>query len=241
LGVDHDAEPRTDEALMKGQNMGPALALLHRSWRYAQQLDRPVWDFAVEIHTLQRLGLTTSDLRWLACKGYVEHADEVRIAGQEVRTFQRYGPLSFSKRTSFILTEKGLLLYRLDEPERNEHCANHERPSSHVNGAPTEARVPSWDRDRQELRLGGILVKQFKVPAPNQEIILSTFQDDGWPPRIDDPLPPQQNQDSKRRLHDTINALNRNQKQPLLRFLGDGSGEGILWQPVLGAPTDESF
>jgi len=99
--------------------------------------------------------------------------------------------------------------------------------------------VPIWDRERQELRLGGILVKQFKVPAPNQEIILSTFQDDGWPPRIDDPLPPQHNQDSKRRLHDTINALNRNQKQSLLRFLGDGSGEGIRWQAISGTLPDE--
>jgi len=35
---------------------------------------------------------------------------------------------------------------------------------------------------------------------------LGAFEDDGWPPRIDDPLPPQKDQDSKRRLADTSGA-----------------------------------
>jgi hypothetical protein len=34
------------------------------------------------------------------------------------------------------------------------------------------------------------VVKEFKLPAPNQETILTAFQEEGWPPRIDDPLPP---------------------------------------------------
>ena len=74
------------------------------------------------------------------------------------------------------------------------------------------------------------VIKRYRVPAPNQELILSAFQEEGWVPRIDDPLAPQLNQDSKRRLHDTINSLNRNQKQSLIRFLGDGKGEGIRWE-----------
>jgi hypothetical protein len=73
-------------------------------------------------------------------------------------------------------------------------------------------------------------VKQFKVPAPNQEIILAAFEEENWTARIDDPLVPHPAIDSKRRLHDTINSLNRNQKNPLLRFLGDGNGEGICWE-----------
>jgi hypothetical protein len=31
-------------------------------------------------------------------------------------------------------------------------------------------------------------------------------------------------------LHDTIKALNRKQKVCLVRFMGDGSGEGIRWE-----------
>jgi hypothetical protein len=46
-------------------------------------------------------------------------------------------------------------------------------------------------------------------------------------------LPPNSEQNSKRRLHDTINSLNRNQKQNLLRFTGDGSGQGIRWELVV--------
>ena len=48
--------------------------------------------------------------------------------------------------------------------------------------------------------------------------------------RIDDPLSPKLDQDPKRRLHDTINSLNRNQKRPLVRFLGDGSGQCVRWE-----------
>ncbi len=44
---------------------------------YAQDADRSPWDFAVEIDSLINVGLTTSDLRWLVTKGYVEHAQEV--------------------------------------------------------------------------------------------------------------------------------------------------------------------
>jgi len=79
--------------------------------------------------------------------------------------------------------------------------------------------------------MGEMVVKQFKVPAPNQEVILASFEEEGWPPRIDDPLPPQADQDSKRRLHDTIITLNRHQKNRLIRFSGDGSGEGVRWDP----------
>ncbi len=75
-------------------------------------------------------------------------------------------------------------------------------------------------------------MKQFKVPAANQERILAAFEEEGWPIRIDDPLPPNSEQDSKRRLHDTINSLNRNQKQNLIRFVGDGSGQGVRWELV---------
>jgi hypothetical protein len=101
--------------------------------------------------------------------------------------------------------------------------------------APTcSPQIPQWDKERQELRLGDLVVKQFKVPAPNQELILAAFQEEGWPPRMDDPLPPHPEQDSKRRLHDTITTLNRHQKHRLIRFSGDGSGEGVRWELLVG-------
>ena len=91
---------------------------------------------------------------------------------------------------------------------------------------------PIWDRDRRKLSFGPHLVKHFKVPAPNQELILQSFEEESWPMRLDDPLPYHAAIDPKRRLHDTINSLNRNQRVPLLRFLGDGNGQAILWEHI---------
>ena len=81
----------------------------------------------------------------------------------------------------------------------------------------------------------GQIVKQFKVPSPTQESILAAFEEEGWPAAIDDPLPPQPEQDSKRRMRNTIQHLNANQKVPLVFFRGDGSGQRILWEPAEGS------
>lgn len=109
------------------------------------------------------------------------------------------------------------------------HTSISAAPSSAASVLPL-TMSPTWDRDRQQLRVGKVIVKEFKVPASNQEAILAAFQEENWPPRIDDPLSPVPDQDPKRRLHDTINSLNRNQKQALVRFLGDGSGQGVRWE-----------
>jgi hypothetical protein len=65
-----------------------------------------------------------------------------------------------------------------------------------------------------------------------QEAILIAFEEERWPPRIDDPLPGSPDLLPKRRLHDTIKSLNRNQKNRLVRFMGDGTGEGVRWELV---------
>ena len=211
--------------------MPEALTLLRRAYDYARQLKRDVWDFAVEVLVLRRVGLTNSDYRWLLCNGYVDHADEITLPGQDGRAFRRLGNLSFSKRTCFVLTESGAAFAEkvCGRPTGRSEIGG-DGESGGDNGAVQQ--TPEWDRDRQELRLGRIVVKQFKVPAPNQETILAAFEEERWPPRIDDPLPPQAEQDAKRRLHDTINGLNKNQKSQLLHFLGDGSGQGIRWELI---------
>jgi hypothetical protein len=92
------------------------------------------------------------------------------------------------------------------------------------------ASKPQWDAAYRELRLGKCVVKEYRVPSVNQEAILSAFQEEGWPHRIDDPLPPQENIEPKCRLHDAIKRLNRSQKDRLIRFRGDGTGEGVCWE-----------
>ena len=88
------------------------------------------------------------------------------------------------------------------------------------------------------------MIKKFKWRAANQERVLAVFEEEGWPARIDDPLPPSPEIDSKRRLGDTIKCLNRNQLAAIVRFLGDGSGEGVIWEwrapPPAARPAAET-
>jgi len=102
---------------------------------------------------------------------------------------------------------------------------------AHQNGAV----IPHWDPATRVLRLGGRIVKKFRVPSSTQEIILASFQEEGWPPCLDDPLPPINDGCPKDRLRDTIRHLNSNQKNRLIRFRGDGTGQGILWELIDGS------
>lgn len=97
-----------------------------------------------------------------------------------------------------------------------------------------QALRPNWDAKRRELRVNETVVKRFRQPAQNQELILAVFEEDGWPERIDDPLPPDPVRDAKERLHDVIKKLNRAQDVPLIRFRGDGTGTGVLWELLDG-------
>jgi hypothetical protein len=214
----------------------PALAELLKAREYADSAQQDVWQFAVEIATLRHFGLTESDFRWLVCVGYVEHAREVTRLEDDSREFRRTGNLSFSKHSCFVLTRGGVAFAR--DPANGQRnvkdvIAKVERESPKLecpgNGKPL---VPHWDAGRRELRLNEVLVKHFKWTAPNQELILAAFEEDGWATHVDDPLLPDPDQDPKRRLSDTIKCLNRNQQNALIHFRGDGTGEGVIWELV---------
>jgi hypothetical protein len=75
-----------------------------------------------------------------------------------------------------------------------------------------------------------VVVKDFQQPAPSQKAALWAFEEEGWKRTMDDPLPPEPGLDRKRRLHDTVNNLNRNQRVPLLKFSCCRCGEGLRWE-----------
>jgi hypothetical protein len=222
-----------------------ALQLLADAAACAHDVGADVWQFSVELSALRRAGLTTNECRWLVAKGLARHAREVTLPDADRRVFQNYSNLALSKRTCFVIAERGIAYAnallrsqprRRATDARDSNAVNRRRPNPESNGH-SGTLTPTWDSDRQQLRVGRVIVKEFKVPAANQEAILAAFQEENWVPRIDDPLAPQLNQDSKRRLHDTINSLNRNQKHSLIRFLGDGKGEGIRWEFAPDPPT----
>ncbi len=209
----------------------PVLQLLLRATQYADDTGRDRWDFAVELSSLLTTGAGHSELRWLACKGYIAHAVETTLPGDSTRCFRPAGELQFPTSTCFVLTDAGAAALAYQETE----VLSTSLPPSPVVATPRlngHKPKPIWDHFRQELRVGEFVVKQFKVPAPNQETVLTVFEEEGWPVRIDDPLPPREEQDTKRRLHETITSLNRRQRVRLVRFMGDGSGQGVLWELI---------
>ncbi|MCA9248453.1 MAG: hypothetical protein KDA42_15105 [Planctomycetales bacterium] len=227
--------------------------LLFQAHEYATELGLSVWDFAVDIESLRAAGFTNNDLRWLICNRYVEHRREVRNSNDFKREFRECSGWTFFKRSCFVLTSDGLQFFQtsnrpvlthatkgafeLARPFNSNRLPDQYAANGGLNGSTLAApvngagsRLPNWDAARQELRVGELLVKQFRLPSPNQGTVLMVFEEEGWPARIDDPLPPHPDIDPKRRLHDTIKSLNRNQKNKVLRFKGDGSGVGVLWE-----------
>ena len=211
-------------------NTSTGLVRLAGALDQASDTGRDRWDFAVEIQELLAAGLTTSDLRWLVCKGYVEHAREITLPGEDGRAFQPTGNLTFAKRTCFVLTAGGLSAVEGRSAAASASCRIGHVSRVDASHGHDKRLVPHWDPKLHELRFNGQLVKRFKLPSPNQEVILTAFEEEGWPTRIDDPLPPRPEQNPKRRLHDTIKSLNRNQKNRLIRIMGDGTGLGIRWE-----------
>lgn len=226
--------------------LASGLDLLLRAHHYARSSSVDVWQFALEVTELRQAGFTNNEFRLLLVNGYVDHALEITLPGDESRTFRQSGPFSQLSGTCFVLTQTGvhfageILDNAAAEPNSHrdtsinrlmDQTSNRARRSS-FNGGPQEnlwEATPTWDANRKELRLGGQIIKVFKWPASNQELVLTVFEEEGWPARIDDPLPAVENQDPKRRLHDTIKCLNRSQKSPLIHFRGDGTGEGVIW------------
>lgn len=88
-----------------------------------------------------------------------------------------------------------------------------------------------YDAELFELWVHGKLVKRLDVRAVNQTAILIAFQEENWPPRIDDPLHPNGG-DRKARLRSTVHCLNRGRNPPRIHFFADGTGHGIRWELI---------
>jgi hypothetical protein len=102
-----------------------------------------------------------------------------------------------------------------------------------ANRKPRASRAtPHWRKSKRTLYFRGEVVKQFKVPADNQEPILDEFERRGWPEFIKNPLPSKPGMSSKKRLHFTIGRLNDKQQNKRIEFFGDGTGKSIGWRAV---------
>lgn len=88
---------------------------------------------------------------------------------------------------------------------------------------------PHWDRRAGELRFRGVVVREVPKVSRSHNIvpILDAFEEDGWPPEIDDPLTSGGSDDRRRRAIETLN--NRMLKQ-WMWFECNGDGTGFRWR-----------
>jgi hypothetical protein len=88
--------------------------------------------------------------------------------------------------------------------------------------ADTVTCKPSWNKEKGELHFGDQVVKRFAnlSTATNQFKVLDSFQEEGWPDKIFDPL-------DAGKLHETLRQLNK--RLTRIRFIADGSAGGIRW------------
>jgi hypothetical protein len=120
---------------------------------------------------------------------------------------------------------------------RLDRQATTRKSSSIISSTPHVRAKPRWDRTARKLYLGRCLVKEFPRLSTCQVLILEAFEEQGWPEAIDDPLPVEHDISPKRRLHDVIKRLNRNQVCPVLSFHGNGNGEGVVCKVLPKPPT----
>ena len=221
-----------DEALLTA-----ALEMLWRAYRYAADSGLDAWEFAVEIDEFRRAQVSHSELRWLLSQGYAAHAIETASAdGRRRFRLAHCGLLGAS--SCFIIAEAGVALVEslnVAVPSTKLDGKKSTTCTIELGGAKRRSTVdakPNWDAQRRELWIDGRLVKRLRQQSSNQQAILDVFEVANWPSRIANPLPLQSGQCPKRRLHDAVKCLNRHHRHEAIRFSGDGSGQGVLWERI---------
>ena len=109
--IGSDEEKRLADGTVTGDLAAPvraALAHFAKARHYARNVQCDPWEFAIEIERLASMGVTTSDLRWLVKKGYIEHACEVTRPSDAVRRFKRRQNLAFTAESCFLLADTAL-------------------------------------------------------------------------------------------------------------------------------------
>jgi hypothetical protein len=107
--------------------------------------------------------------------------------------------------------------------------ASHPRTAKPPRGRIARTR-PVWDAATGALWWDGRVVKRVYRDAPNQRLVLATFDESGWPERIDDPLPGQNGTNRKSRVRETAKSLNRGAAPGTIVFHADGTGTGFRWR-----------
>ena len=92
----------------------PGIVQLAEAYDYAYDVRADRWQYAVEIHSLRRLGLTARDFKWLVSNGYAKHAREVTKPADRTRKFRAGRKLVFTDESCFVATAAGMSLTTIE-------------------------------------------------------------------------------------------------------------------------------
>jgi hypothetical protein len=160
-----------------------------------------VREATVPLSRLRGLGIADPTLLWMMYQGHVEHLqpdqDEILPGCKPIASLQ------FTSTSCFALTASGMdfahgFLAGVLLPDDDDAFA--ELWDSLLLGC----LLPGYDKENRLLLWGRQVLKSFRQPAENQEIILCSAEE-------------------------TIKALNRNQQHGLVHFRGDGTGTRVGW------------
>lgn len=91
---------------------------------------------------------------------------------------------------------------------------------------------PQWNSETGKLSYCAQIIRTIKNLgiAKNIVRVLNAFEEEKWPDRIDDPIPPREGTSP---IHETVKSLNNG--LTAIRFEADGTGKGIRWRVL--SPT----
>ena len=198
------------------------------AWWDAEDKHRRPRDHPVSLRQLYAAGVSADVLVWMLYHGHIEHLGSTPATSNGGGTAERAANSLITEASSFVLTEAG-------EAFADQFLADVLAPAGSKDfrrawGLLRTGRlVPHYEREQRIFCWGQQILKHFRQPSPNQEIVLCSAEEPGWPTWFDDPLPRGRG-DAKQRLHDTIKDLNRRQRPYLVHFKGDGTGTRIGWE-----------
>jgi len=193
-----------------------------------------LWEFSISLQTLRGLGLSETYLRWLVRRGYIEHRFDLTAVDDEKPRFRSTSLVRFLQVSCFVMTSAG-------EDYARPICRTfgqlaHSNSPVHKAarfGIKDDSESPYWNANSRQLKFRGRIALQVHRPAPNLRAVLDALEAGNWAAVTHVTLPADGDSNSKSRLHNAINALNRLQRVPMIHFAGDGSGMGVEWHPVL--------
>jgi hypothetical protein len=179
----------------------------------------------VPLSRLRALGVENDVLLALMYRDHIEHLRACPGPGDGDLRFAPADSVRLTADSCFALTSAGEEFAALGHrPEPESAALDAWAPF------PLDEIVPHYDKQDRTLRWGCHVLKRFRQPSDNQELILVAAQELCWPAWFDDPLPRRTGKSPKLLLRDTIRDLNRRQTPYLIHFTGDGTGTRIGWE-----------